>query len=336
MATVDSIYEWNIKTNNNYNKYTLELSPTDDSVAISYSPQNSTTVLKADDIKSVSIQIDHWTIYQSSLDQDQTIPINGTHQKNPGSLCFLTDNLIFGFIDNVNSNGVQLGGAQLNDFTGQHRCTTNTFAYSTDKVGYIVSTGDNYKHINSKYTNKIKNIKINESLPYVNITSKQKDKKVFGVISDGEDINDSTRSYQQGVWGSVFPKNKDDNRIYINSVGEGAIWVSDFNGPLESGDYITSSDIPGIGQKQECDMLMNYTVAKITMDCDFNPKIESVMIWNDESEKYENSPEEPIPEYDMKYIKLDGTIITEEQYHTLKQDNNVYRMAFVGCTYHCG
>ena len=49
------------------------------------------------------------------------------------------------------------------------------------------------------------------------------------------------------------------------------MWVTDINGPLESGDYITTSNIAGYGQRQDSEFLANYTVAKITMDCDFNP-----------------------------------------------------------------
>ena len=44
-----------------------------------------------------------------------------------------------------------------------------------------------------------------------------------------------------------------------------------------------------------------------------------------------------LPEYNMKYVKLDGTIIQKSEYDSLKaQGKQVYRMAFVGCTYHCG
>ena len=50
----------------------------------------------------------------------------------------------------------------------------------------------------------------------------------------------------------------------------------DKNGNLESGDYITSCTIPGYGMKQNDDILHNYTVAKITMDCNFNPVTQSV------------------------------------------------------------
>jgi len=37
-------------------------------------------------------------------------------------------------------------------------------------------------------------------------------------------------------------------------------------------------------------------------------------------------------EYDIKYVKLDGTIIDYNEYNS----NVDYIMAFVGCTYHCG
>jgi hypothetical protein len=102
---------------------------------------------------------------------------------------------------------------------------------------------------------------------------KSKDKSCFGVISEGEDPE--TRG--QAISSAFFPLQKEegDTRIYINSLGEGAIWVTNKNGPLESGDYITTSDIPGYGEKQDSEFLANYTVAKITMDCDFNPQLQA-------------------------------------------------------------
>ena len=71
-------------------------------------------------------------------------------------------------------------------------------------------------------------------------------------------------------------KESGDTRVYINSVGEGAIWVTNINGNLESGDYITTSNVAGYGMRQDDDILHNYTVAKITMDCDFEPVTQSV------------------------------------------------------------
>ena len=68
---------------------------------------------------------------------------------------------------------------------------------------------------------------------------------------------------------TYFPIREDD-RLVINSLGEGAIMVSNINGNLENGDYITTSAIEGLGMKQDDDLLHNYTVAKITQDCDFS------------------------------------------------------------------
>ena len=52
-------------------------------------------------------------------------------------------------------------------------------------------------------------------------------------------------------------------------MGEGGIWVCDEMGLIENGDYITTSNIPGYGCVQDDDLLHNYTVAKVNMDCDF-------------------------------------------------------------------
>jgi alpha-tubulin suppressor-like RCC1 family protein len=65
-----------------------------------------------------------------------------------------------------------------------------------------------------------------------------------------------------------------DQRAEINTVGEGAMWICDAtstrsNIPLESGDYITTSQVPGYGMRQADPHMCNYTVAKVTMDCDF-------------------------------------------------------------------
>ena len=139
---------------------------------------------------------------------------------------------------------------------------------------------------------------INESLPRVELTSKRNQKSVFGVVSDAEDPNETTRRYILGAFGTEAEK--EDDRVVVNSLGEGAIWVSDINGMLENGDYITTCEIPGYGMKQDDDILHNYTVAKITQDCMFDL----------ESEDY----------------------ICKE----LEHDGIMYKVAFVGCTYHCG
>lgn len=153
------------------------------------------------------------------------------------------------------------------NFTGQHRCIANKFLEGNLYYGLIVCAKKN-RYINFK--NEL-DVTINENLPEVSLSEKENDKSVFGVISSGEDTNNS-REYSLGRFTSIFYKTtSNENRMIINSIGEGGIWVSNKNGTLESGDYISSSSIKGYGQKQINNegILCNYTVAKITCDCEF-------------------------------------------------------------------
>jgi hypothetical protein len=168
-------------------------------------------------------------------------------------------------------------GVLLNDFTGQHRSfVDNVWTENIkDYVGLIVCANKNAYTSASFNTYKgNRAIQINESLPDVRLSNVAYDKSCYGVISSGEDPES-----REDTYGSItipVPKEKGDTRTFINSVGEGAIWVTNINGPLESGDYITTSNVVGYGQRQDDDILHNYTVAKITMDCDFNPQIQPV------------------------------------------------------------
>jgi hypothetical protein len=158
------------------------------------------------------------------------------------------------------------------NFTGQHRTFVLDvpFNEAVNKEGLIVSADTNeYIRMSQGIDHGSNAITINESLPVVSLSKISNDKKCFGVISASEDPE--RRVVRFGAFSTHIDKEPGDTRIYVNSLGEGAIWVTNINGSLESGDYITTSNIPGYGQKQDSDFLANYTVAKITMDCDFNP-----------------------------------------------------------------
>ena len=121
---------------------------------------------------------------------------------------------------------------------------------------------------------------IEDAHPTIKLSRKKKDKKVFGVL------------------GNSKRNNSRPERLIINSVGEGGIWVCNSNGNIENGDYITSSDYLGYGEKQDEIFLCNYTVAKATMDCSF---------------------------------ELDSPL-----YNCIELDDTNIRIAFIACTYHCG
>ena len=140
------------------------------------------------------------------------------------------------------------GVGQPTNFTGAHGNINNfDFQVNDNYNGLIVCATD-------KYINLDKTIRptINESLPVCKLADKNNDKSVFGV----------TAIYSTNVF--------IENRMRINSVGEGAIWITNINGDYEIGDYITSSTVIGYGKKQDEIKLYNYTVAKMTCNCDFS------------------------------------------------------------------
>ena len=247
----------------------------------------------------------------------------------------------FNFMYNNSSMGY-LGQSDVSiiSFTGQHRNIIRGITPEgiNELQGLIVSANTNkYIKINNGVETGSNAITINESIPVVSLSNVVTDKTCFGVISASEDPEERSDAY--GNFVTPFEKEKGDTRVFINSVGEGAIWVVNTNGSLESGDYITTSNVAGYGQKQDSEFLANYTVAKITMDCDFDPVTQPVQIikkGEDEENvldehnqiQWEDHPTETEKAYKIRYLDASG-VETDEA-------NAVHTAAFVGCTYHCG
>ena len=308
---------------------------------------------------------DHYEISDSDVKERMFFVGHGNNTNEIFGLGFVENNVGV-FIKNSednNESSFKLQGyfqCYNNDssihFKTQYPCITNL---SNDSIGLIVSTNGNYLDENNELSPTI-----NESLPICEITTTENDKKVFGVISSHED-DGINRKYGNGTYVSIREKkNSNERRSYINSIGHGGIWVSNKNGILENGDYISSSSIPGYGMKQTRneDCFTNYTVAKITCDCDFSltkiPKqqlktstivdlsgIQSTIIDYDISGniQYENNLdssglEQYIYKYNTRFLEESGTIIeTETEYNNkLTNGENVFVACFVGCTYKCG
>ena len=193
-------------------------------------------------------------------------------------------------------------------FTGQHACYVSSVSYEniSSHVGLIVSSEDKgYVSVdmNGNVTTGKDAIWSTESLPYVNLTSSDMDKGVFGVISDVENLpiaidpqfNNNAYKIHNGYKNSLF------GRILINGIGDGAVWTTNINGNVNPGDYLCSSVIPGHARVQDdSSSMFNYTVAKATISCDFNL----------ESSQYRCEP--------------------------IEWNGSTFIRAFVGVTYHCG
>tara|TARA_B100001939_G_scaffold318549_1_gene306052 strand:- start:813 stop:3896 length:3084 start_codon:yes stop_codon:yes gene_type:complete len=219
-------------------------------------------------------------------------------------------------------------------FTGQHTTYIEDLPDLTNHEnnnGLIVSSNKNdYIHLTNHKIRGKEAITQDESLPITSLSTRQNDKTCFGVMSC-----------------KPFDEYTEKRFCVVNSLGEGAIWVVNTNGNLEAGDYITTSNVTGYGQKQDDDILRNYTVAKITMDCNFNPVSRPIKeILRSENGEYILDEDDQIQwtdtnetemQYNIRYVDANSTLISQDEYTTkLSEGENVYIAAYVGCTYHCG
>ena len=236
-------------------------------------------------------------------------------------------------------------------FTGQHKCiTANTVVFNDTSIGLIVSATGKINNIVRQYDYDISStITGTNATPVVDLASTYKDPKVLGVIGDYE-RQIGSRQVGDQMWAC---ENK-DRRLCVNSTGEGAIWVSDKDGLITNGDLITTSVIPGIGTKQDDDIVHSYTVAKATMDCTFEPATVPVMkrIPTDtyDPERYMvnnnykvddhgnyilEASDRTQPEYLTCYFNgTTNELIFKEDYDLKKLTNEpAYRAALISCTY---
>jgi hypothetical protein len=204
--------------------------------------------------------------------------------------------------------------------------TTVSNTWGQNIMGLVVSANANAHKTNTA--------------PIVTLSNVYMDKKWYGVVSDQKtDTNDYD--------------------TLVDTKGDTRIWVTDVGGPLESGDLLTTSNVsPGFAQKQGDGALMNYTVAKVTQDCDFTepmqravkvPRLELSNVryyrhdssWGTTLEEYEemidskkttseesmyfkevaNDSEHP---YETRYYQGD-TEVSEKKYNTLPEDDRTIK-----------
>ena len=235
-------------------------------------------------------------------------------------------------------------------FTGQHNSYSGNPNIKTDNnidnyVGLIIKSLGIYRN------DKNDDITINNAWPVFQLTNSDNDKSVYGVITNHADNTIANDNVDTGFYNGLGGK------IRINSLGEGSIWICNKNGSLENGDYITSTTVTGYGGKQAELSLHNYTVAKITCDCDFSltkvvkrriklisdPTGEVISFDSQGNIEYENilDPDgniQMVYPYDTRFLQADGTLLVDQtDYETrLANGESVYIACFIGCTYHCG
>jgi hypothetical protein len=272
-----------------------------------------------------------WSV---AISGDGTTAIVGAQYEHSGGVTDAGSAYIFTLPDTLTSTTSITADGTILSFTGQHMC----FPDGPMGQGQIVSANKNkYISLNGPLTTGVRAINSSESLPVVCLSNVANDKNVFGVV-DRHEQSGTKRVQKNGIGRVTQEKEWGDNRVVVNSIGEGAMWVANTNGNLVSGNYITTSNIAGYGQKQDDNKLHSYTVAKITMDCDFEPEDLPVQVIKKDAEgnntldtygriQWEDT-DRTEKAYRIRYLTTEG--------QRTDQANAVWTAAYVGCTYHCG
>jgi hypothetical protein len=174
-------------------------------------------------------------------------------------------------------------------------------------IGLLVSNTNKYYNFDFTQAPTVQ-----QSLPTIQITKKECDPAILGVISGCENF---TREYEHGAFKTVYAQDDGINRVIVSTKGLGSMWVIDRNGTLKNGDFITSSNISGYGMKQTPENIYyNFTWGKIMQDCDFSPELKVLqqpVDFTRDGPVYQallNSEGKSITDYEykMKFITLDG------------------------------
>jgi len=146
-------------------------------------------------------------------------------------------------------------GTDYGPFTGGHDVIIEKDIADSLKPGFIVSvTGETEKRLQEDGS-----VSLSSTLPHIQLSSAEKDSSILGVF-----VSTSSNS---DFWYSL---KDNEERGIVNALGEGRVWVTDINGEIKAGDYITTSYIPGYGQKQNDDVVHSYTLGKATETPDWS------------------------------------------------------------------
>jgi hypothetical protein len=163
-------------------------------------------------------------------------------------------------------------GTDYGPFTGAHEVLLAGSFPAEVTPGMIVS-GTGEAHVRRTSNG---DVNLSSTLPTVKLADSDKDKAVLGVLVGEITLPD-------GHW---YTPAAGDRFASVNALGEGRVWVTNINGDIEAGDFITASEIPGYGQAQGDDLLHNYTLGKAMETVDWDSVTETVIFNGQEYKVY--------------------------------------------------
>jgi hypothetical protein len=163
-------------------------------------------------------------------------------------------------------------GTDYGPFTGAHEVLLAESFPMEIKPGMIVS-GTGEAHVRRTSSG---DVDLSSTLPTVKLADSAQDKAVLGVL-----VGEIT--LPEGHW---YSPDAGDRFASVNALGEGRVWVTNINGDIEAGDFITASEIPGYGQAQGDDLLHNYTLGKAMETINWDSVTETVVFNGQEYKVY--------------------------------------------------
>lgn len=172
------------------------------------------------------------------------------------------------------------GQVTYDPFTGGHNGTTNSSLSEIMqwREGMILSSNGQIVNNNPNISNAFVGLELSNTA---------KDKKVMGVFTmfEAGHTNVELNNHREIDLDYHYDNSEgetikcplthrdidfEENIIQYNAVGEGMILVSNVDGDITNGDYITTSTYAGVGVLQDDDFLHSYTVAKCTEQVDWD------------------------------------------------------------------
>ncbi|MCF7794918.1 hypothetical protein K9M50_00965, partial [Patescibacteria group bacterium] len=164
-------------------------------------------------------------------------------------------------------------GTNYGPFTGGHEVKLSKDCPEDIKPGMLVSvTGETQFRKGEN-----ESASLSSTLPTVSLSSSENDKKIFGVFTKIVPLPEDHWYYDEA--------DKEDRFATANALGEGRVLVTNYNGEIEAGDYITTSNIAGYGMKQNDDLLHSYTLGKATEDVNWI-EVEDTIGYNGKEYKF--------------------------------------------------
>jgi Family of unknown function (DUF6519) len=176
-----------------------------------------------------------------------------------GQYTVFADNIV----DGGNGYAFYANTGLIGPLSGAHDVLIDKETFANLKPGLLVSVTGEAKQ--RQYENG--NQDLSTTLPTVKPAATRNHNKLIGVFLGLHSLHDHWYNLQEG-----------EQLAIVNALGTGRVWVSNINGEVNAGDYITSSEIPGYGMKQEDDILHNYTLGKAIEDVDWSQVTETVSL----------------------------------------------------------